>query len=76
MHNMTVDDNDSSITYQPPTSWVLSDTDLLDAGGQHHDTSDPDATASFTFTGWFFLVHIKSNTFDLLTPLFFFFFSR
>jgi hypothetical protein len=51
MHNVTVDDNDPSITYQPPSSWVVSVFDVLDAGGQHHDTSDPDATASFTFTG-------------------------
>ena len=52
MHNVTVDDNDPSITYQPPASWVVSVFDPLDAGGQHHVTSDPDATASFTFTGW------------------------
>ena len=54
MHNVTVDDNDPSITYQPLSSWEVSVPDVLDAGGEHHDTSDPDATATFTFTGWFF----------------------
>ena len=51
MHNVTVDDNDPSITYQPHNSWILSVVDVLDAGGRHHITSDTDATASFTFTG-------------------------
>lgn len=53
MHNVTVDDNDPSITYQPAASWTVSVSDMLDAGGQHHVTSDSDATASFKFTGWF-----------------------
>ena len=54
MHNVTVDDNDPSVIYQPPDSWVQSVFDVLDAGGRHHVTSDPSATASFTFTGLFF----------------------
>lgn len=53
MHNVTIDDSDPSIIYQPPDSWETSVYDVLDAGGRHHLTSDPDATASFTFTGWF-----------------------
>ena len=75
MHNVTVDDNDASITYQPPGSWVLSVFDSLDAGGQHHVTSDPDATASFTFTGWFFFSFSHRNEIPLSSHLFFFFFS-
>ena len=63
MHNMTVDDNDPSINYQPPSSWVVSDSDLLDAGGQHHETTDPDATASYTFTGSFQFTCIETDTF-------------
>jgi hypothetical protein len=55
MYNVTIDDNDPSIIYQPPASWVISVLDTLDAGGRHHVTSDSDATASFTFTGWFLL---------------------
>jgi hypothetical protein len=53
MHNVTVDDNHSSITYQPLDDWLVSASDVLNAGGRYHVTSDPDATASFTFTGWF-----------------------
>ena len=51
LHNVTVDDNEPSIIYHPPDSWVVSVFDVLDAGGRHHVTSDSDATASFTFTG-------------------------
>ena len=47
-----------SIICQPPASWVISVLDMLDAGGRHHATSDSDATASFTFTGWF-LLHVE-----------------
>ena len=52
MHNVTVDDGNPSITYNPPTGWVLSGLDVLDAGGQHV-TIRPGATASLTFTGWY-----------------------
>ena len=51
MHNVTVDDDDPSITYQPPGSWNLY---MQDPDGEYYTTFDPDATASFTFTGWFF----------------------
>ena len=54
---MTIDDNDPSIIYQPPTSWSESVFDVLDAGGRHRVTSDSSATASFTFTGSFFFVY-------------------
>jgi len=50
MHNVTVDDNNPSITYHPPNGWILSSVNVLDAGG-HHVTAQPNATASFTFTG-------------------------
>ena len=56
MHNVTVDDNDPSITYQPSDSWLVSVFDVLDAGGSHHVISDPDATALFSFTGWFQII--------------------
>ena len=51
MHNVTVDDNDPSIIYQPEDSWVVSTANKLDAGGRYHVTTDTDGTATFTFTG-------------------------
>ncbi|KAH9483670.1 hypothetical protein JR316_0003140 [Psilocybe cubensis] len=51
-HNVTVDDDDTSqIIYDPPDSWRETPFDPLNAGGRHRVTSDPDATATFTFTG-------------------------
>ena len=51
LHNVTVDDDDSSITYSPSTSWNETDFDDLNIGGRHMVTSDTSATATFTFTG-------------------------
>lgn len=51
LHNVTVDDNENSITYSPPSSWNETDFDVLNIGGRHMVTSDTSATASFTFTG-------------------------
>ena len=51
VYNVTVDDNDGSITYDPPSSWNETEIDELDSGGQHMVTSDTSATATFTFTG-------------------------
>ncbi|KAG6837293.1 hypothetical protein H0H93_011895 [Arthromyces matolae] len=50
-HNVTVDDQDSSIVYNPRSSWTLSANSSLDVGGAHMLTQDPSATATFTFTG-------------------------
>ena len=50
--NVTVDDIDTiSIIYDPPASWVESTFNSLDVGGSHATTEDPDATATFSFTG-------------------------
>ena len=73
MRNVTVDDNDPFITYQPPESWVVSVFDVLDAGGTHHVTSDPDATASFSFTGSF---HYYYRIYPVFSLRVFFFLSR
>ncbi|KIM38712.1 hypothetical protein M413DRAFT_420070 [Hebeloma cylindrosporum] len=51
LHNVTVDDQDASISYFPQGSWYETDRGTLDAGGQHMLTSDPDAYATFTFKG-------------------------
>lgn len=50
-HNVTVDDQDPTIIYVPVTSWALSATSNLSAGGAHMLTQDPTATATFTFNG-------------------------
>jgi len=47
--NFTVDDGDPSITYTG--QWNDTLYDPLNAGGSHKVTGNPDATASFTFTG-------------------------
>ncbi len=50
--NVTVDDiNTTAIIYDPPASWAESSFNSLDAGGSHATTDDPDATATFSFTG-------------------------
>ncbi|KAG6814492.1 hypothetical protein H0H92_000017 [Tricholoma furcatifolium] len=51
LHNVTVDDQDPSIVYNPRSSWTLSANSSLDYGGAHMLTQDPTATATFTFTG-------------------------
>jgi len=69
MHNVTIDDDDPAIIYQPPASWIISVFDVLDAGGQHHVTSDPDATASFTFTGIAIYFYSPLWTFSVTTQV-------
>src|ERR1700710_721814 len=52
--NVTVDDNDPSIIYQPNVDqWGATNTNSLDfgPGETHHLTSDAGATAIFGFTG-------------------------
>ncbi|KIM38681.1 hypothetical protein M413DRAFT_447638 [Hebeloma cylindrosporum] len=51
LRNVTIDDNDDSITYSPSSSWNETDFDELNIGGRHMVTSDTSATATFTFTG-------------------------
>jgi hypothetical protein len=51
LYNVTVDDQDPSISYFPQGSWYETDHGTLDAGGQHMLTSDPEAYATFTFKG-------------------------
>lgn len=50
-HNVTIDDTDSSIFYQPADRWSTTLPSQLDVGGSHHLTSFPGATATFVFTG-------------------------
>ncbi|KAF8806043.1 hypothetical protein BYT27DRAFT_7339295 [Phlegmacium glaucopus] len=49
--NVFIDDQDSSITYSPPGEWEITKHTTLDYGGTHKLTSNPNATASFNFTG-------------------------
>ena len=49
--NITIDDNDSSITYVGQ-DWEVSAISQLDVGGTHHlSTTDPKAHAMVNFTG-------------------------
>ena len=64
--NLTIYYNDSSISYSPPGAWNLSAPSNLDLGGAHMLTQNPNATASFNFTG-------KSFFSSFLFPFFFFF---
>lgn len=53
-HNVSFDDQDARITYSPSRSvWTLTEPGAWDAGdGRAHMLSDnPDAKASFKFTG-------------------------
>ena len=52
--NVTINYQDPSITYSPPGAWSLSAPSALDLGGAHKLTQNPNATASFNFTGKFF----------------------
>lgn len=54
--NVTVDDQSPLIVYSPIASWQRindSTTAVFDFDGGHMLTSDPAATAVFTFTGVF-----------------------
>jgi hypothetical protein len=52
--NVTITYQDPSITYSPPGAWAKSAPSKLDLGGAHMLTQNPNATASFNFTGKFF----------------------
>ena len=73
--NVTINYQDSSITYSPPGAWSQSAPSTLDLGGAHMITKNPNATASFNFTGKFFSSPQKfiSLFFFFLSFLFFFF---
>ena len=74
--NVTIDYQDTSITYSPPGAWSQSLPSKLDLGGAHMLTQNPNATASFNFTGKFFF--LSKKIFFLLSFFFFsftFFFS-
>ncbi|KAF8179237.1 hypothetical protein BJ912DRAFT_1023912 [Pholiota molesta] len=49
--NITIDDTNSSIAYAPAGAWVVSSNSTLDFGGAHMLTQNPNATATFSFTG-------------------------
>ena len=49
--NVTVDDGDPSIVYQPAGEWFVSANSSLDFGHAHMLTQNPNATATFNFTG-------------------------
>ena len=51
LYNVTIDDQDPSISYFPQGSWYETDRGTLDAGGQHMVTSDSYAYATFMFKG-------------------------
>jgi hypothetical protein len=52
MHNVTIDDTDASIIYSGDWNTSADDTQNgLDYGGSHHVSNDPDATATWNFTG-------------------------
>lgn len=57
-HNLTVEETDPSIDYEPPGAW---DPDVLpvssfDHGKSHTASSNPDAVATFTFVGTQYLI--------------------
>jgi len=51
IQNISIDDQNPQITYVPLASWTLTALGDFDAGGAHMLTEDPDAYATFTFTG-------------------------
>lgn len=51
LRNVTVDDTNPAITYEPEDQWFLSAASNLNVGGAHMLTSSPGATATFRFTG-------------------------
>jgi len=46
-----LDDQDPRIVYAPPEAWNQTDRSLMDYGGAHMLTDNPEATATFKFTG-------------------------
>jgi hypothetical protein len=53
--NVTLDDRESRIVYAPSGAWCRSNNtqNPLDYWGSHMVTEDPDAVATFKFTGGF-----------------------
>ena len=69
--NVTIDYQDSSITYSPPGAWSQSMPSKLDLGGAHMLTQNPNATASFNFTGKFFFQFNFFFSFSFFFPFHF-----
>ncbi|KAF8804293.1 hypothetical protein BYT27DRAFT_7039522, partial [Phlegmacium glaucopus] len=69
IHNLSADDNDPSIIYQPPGTWGLSNYNTYDEGGQHKLTSNSSANASFTFTGVAIYFYSPLWTFPVTTQV-------
>ena len=51
MQNISIDDQNPQITYVPLANWTLTAPGDFDAGGAHMLAEDPNAYATFTFTG-------------------------
>jgi hypothetical protein len=53
--NITVDESNLNISYSPPGAWSLTEATTLDypftSESSHALSTDPNATATFTFTG-------------------------
>ncbi|TFK28308.1 hypothetical protein FA15DRAFT_716731 [Coprinopsis marcescibilis] len=49
--NVSLDDRDPSILYEPRSSWTLTAQDILDSGRGFMLTTEPSAYAEFKFTG-------------------------
>lgn len=49
--NVSIYDNDPAIIYSPQGAWSQSPPNALDFSGAHMLTQEPNATASFNFTG-------------------------
>jgi len=67
--NVTLDDVDTAIVYAPPGAWYSPDniTNPLDYEGTHMFTDNPEATATFTFTGGqMYSIYLKYVFIDLI----------
>ena len=51
MHNITIDDTDPSIVYSGVWDPTSDTQNSLAYGGAHHVSFEPDATATWQFTG-------------------------
>lgn len=51
LRNLTADDDDRRIRYEPSRAWIMSENSTLDFGYAHMLTEHPNATAIFEFTG-------------------------
>jgi hypothetical protein len=58
MQNLTIDDTDPSIEYEPLEAWDADSLQVssFDYHGSHTVSSNPDAVATFTFVGALYLI--------------------